>query len=62
MRLRLRTLLLALAILPILIGAGFHGARAIIDARERGRRTTCDCKLIIGVPRPPPMNPQSAAP
>jgi hypothetical protein len=47
MRYRLRTLLIVLAVGPMVIGGAFHAARIIADARERARQTTCENTLKV---------------
>jgi hypothetical protein len=50
MRYRLRTLLIVLAILPMLIGGTVNLASSVFNERERARRTACNTTLTLGFP------------
>jgi len=57
MRYRLRTLMIVLALSPMLIGEAVNLARAVIEVRGAARNMTCRNTLTVGVPGylPPPQ-------
>jgi hypothetical protein len=50
MRFRLRTLMIVLAVVPMLCGGVVNLARVVYAARERASQMECTNKLTLGVP------------